>query len=765
MLPEKETLQSNEAVKKPVILVVDDEPGIRDSFNQVLGDRYNVVLAGSGEEAIYKAKEAAPDLILLDQVLPGMSGLEVVEKLRKFNYKIPVIMVSVIQEVKTTVNAMKLGVYDYVNKPFNVKELQKIVEQALHDNIPESTREHKIGVSTLFNLTSDMVSGISLEHIIGNIMDIVMQIVPSDMAVLLSIDHDSDRIVTRASRGLSNKGLRRIISLRVGEGIAGWVAKEGKPLLLVDELKDYPVFRDTPEGKDLKSAVYVPLKLNDKIIGVLNLNRITTDFNFTEADVQLASLLSNQIALAIGNAQLHLDLEHSCLETITAMVKLIEAHDRYTRGHSERVTRYAVLLGKEIGMSDAELRNLEYAALLHDIGKVGVDRAILDKKGALSYEEWEQIQSHILVGREILKPMNILRDILPAIYYHHERYNGHGYLGMVKGEEIPLGARIITIADSFDAMSSPRPYRDALPSDRIRTEMENGSGTQFDPKLVSIFLRLLDEGKVNVLYTADAPDKMPAVKIGKEHLWQSQDSKEYSKIDFKELRNMEYNFDAIMSHELQTPLATIKEGVSIILDGVAGRVNKTQRSCLSMVKEDTERLAELVKDILTLFKIEGGKVELKRGWTDIIGLISEEVVLLSRNAISKGIKVETQFDETMNTKLYIDSRHIKTVIDNLFDNAVKFTAEGGTITVMACPSTMDGFIEVSVKDTGIGIPAEKLGSIFNKFQLVDSSYSRKTGGLGLGLYICKHLIEAHGGRILVESQHSKGSKFTFTLPA
>ena len=764
MLAEKGPLQSNEVVKKPVILVVDDEPGIRDSFSQILGDKYNVVLAGSGEEAIYKAKEAAPDLILLDQVLPGMSGLEVVERLRKFNYKIPVIMVSVIQEVKTTVNAMKLGVYDYVNKPFNVNELQKIVEQALHDNSRENIREHKIGVSTLFNLTSDMVSGISLEHIIGNIMDIVMQIVPSDMAALLSIDHDSDRIVTRASRGLSNKGLRRIISLRVGEGIAGWVAKEGKPLLLVDGLKDYPVFRDTPEGKDLKSAVYVPLKLNDKIIGVLNLNRITTDFNFTEADVQLASLLSNQIALAIGNAQLHLDLEHSCLETITALVKLIEAHDRYTRGHSERVTRYAVLLGKEIGMSDTELRNLEYAALLHDIGKVGVDRAILDKKGALSYEEWEHIQSHILIGREILKPMNILRDILPAIYYHHERYNGRGYLGMVKGEEIPLGARIITIADSFDAMSSPRPYRDALPSDRIKTELENGSGVQFDPKLVSIFLKLLDEGKVNVPYPADAPDKMPAVKIGKEHLWQSQDSKEYSKIDFKELRNMEYNFDAIMSHELQTPLATIKEGVSIILDGVAGRVNKTQRACLSMVKEDTERLAELVKDILTLFKIEGGKVELKRGWTDIIGLISEEVHLLSRNAISKGIKVETQFDETMNAKLYIDSRHIKTVIDNLFDNAVKFTAEGGTITIMACPSSMDGFVEVSVRDTGIGIPAEKLCSIFNKFQLVDSSYSRKTGGLGLGLYICKHLIEAHGGRILVESQHSKGSKFTFTLP-
>ena len=764
MLPEKEPLQSNEVVKKPVILVVDDEPGIRDSFSQILGDRYNVVLAESGEEAIYKAKESTPDLILLDQVLPGMSGLEVVEKLRKFNYKIPVIMVSVIQEVKTTVNAMKLGVYDYVNKPFNVNELQKIIEQALHDNIRENIREHKIGVSTLFNLTSDMVSGISLERIIGNIMDIVMQIVPSDMAVLLSIDHDSDRIVTRASRGLYNKGLRRIISLRIGEGIAGWVAKEGKPLLLVDGLKDYPLFRDTPEGKDLKSAVYVPLKLNDKIIGVLNLNRITTDFNFTEADVQLASLLANQIALAIGNAQLHLDLEHSCLETITAMVKLIEAHDRYTRGHSERVTRYAVLLGKEIGMSDTELRNLEYAALLHDIGKVGVDRAILDKKGALNYEEWEQIQSHILIGREILKPMNILRDILPAIYYHHERYNGRGYLGMVKGEEIPLGARIISIADSFDAMSSPRPYRDALPFDKIRAELENGSGSQFDPKLVSIFLRLLDEGKVNVLYPADAPDKMPVLKFGKEHLWQSQDSKEWAKIDFKELRNMEYNFDAIMSHELQTPLATIKEGVSIILDGVAGRINKTQRACLSMVKEDTERLAELVKDILTLFKIEGGKVELKRGYTDIIGLISEEADLLSHNAISKGIKVETQFNGTMNTKLYIDSRHIKTVIDNLFDNAVKFTAEGGTITIMACPSTLDGFVEVSVSDTGIGIPAEKLGSIFNKFQLVDSSYSRKTGGLGLGLYICKHLIEAHGGRILVESQHGKGSKFTFTLP-
>ena len=757
-------LQNLQEGKKPTILAVDDEPAIRESFSQMLGEMYDVILAESGEDAIEKVKKFSPDLILMDQILPGMSGLEVIEELRKFNYKTPIIMVSVIQEVKTTVNAIKLGVYDYVNKPFKISELQRIIEQALHEDSPKQ-KEHKIGASTLFSLTSDMAAGINLERAINNVMDIVMQIVPCDTVALMTIDRDSDRIVTKIWKGL-NKTLRSIISLKVGEGIAGWVAKEGKPLLLVDNLKDYPHFRWTPEGKDLKSAIYAPLKVNDKVIGILNLNRITTDFNFTDTDMQLACILANQAALAIGNAQLQLDLEHSCLETITVLAKLIEAHDTYTSGHSERITQYALLLGREIGMTQQELKNLEYAALLHDIGKVSIDRTILEKKGTLTHEEWDKIKSHPLVGREILKPLNILKDVLPTIYYHHERYNGNGYLGIVKGEEIPLGARIISIADAFDAMSSPRPYRDALPLDKIKAELENGSGTQFDPKLVAVFLRLLNEGKVQILHSGELPNGMSTLKPKEKDVWQPPgDSKEHIRADFEEAGKVRYDFNAILSHELQTPLTTIKEGVEIVLDGITGRINKAQRGCLSIVKEDIGRLTEAVRDILTLIRIEGGNIILNRGYVDIINLVKEEIDSLSCHVISKGIRVETQFDESINRRLHIDEGKIAIVINNLFHNAVKFISERGTITVKVYPSSKDGFVEIAVEDTGTGIPSHKLGSVFNKFQFAHNPYTGNTKGLGLGLYICKHFVEAHGGEIRVESQPAKGSKFTFTLPA
>lgn len=184
-------------------------------------------------------------------------------------------------------------------------------------------------------------------------------------------------------------------------------------------------------------------------------------------------------------------LEKSYMETIQTLRYTVEARDPYTRGHSDRVSEYAVLLGKALGVSDEDLETLRIGALFHDVGKIGVPDAVLQKAGKLDDDEYSQIKQHPNIGVHILSHASIFENILPIVGHHHEKYNGTGYPGKLKGEEIPYLARITSVADSFDAMDSNRIYRKALPMDVIISELEKGRGTQFDPQIADAFLDII----------------------------------------------------------------------------------------------------------------------------------------------------------------------------------------------------------------------------------------------------------------------------------
>lgn len=177
---------------------------------------------------------------------------------------------------------------------------------------------------------------------------------------------------------------------------------------------------------------------------------------------------------------------------------VIDAKDPYTRGHSQRVAHYSKELAKRMGIGGEERQNLFYIALLHDIGKIGVTDAILNKKGALTQEERASIEKHVTIGGDILKDFTAIEGIEEGARYHHERYDGKGYANGLKGEEIPLFARIIAVADSFDAMSSERCYRPALEMSKIISELKNGAGTQFDAKIVKHMLDMIEEKQVPI---------------------------------------------------------------------------------------------------------------------------------------------------------------------------------------------------------------------------------------------------------------------------
>lgn len=182
-------------------------------------------------------------------------------------------------------------------------------------------------------------------------------------------------------------------------------------------------------------------------------------------------------------------LKKSHLDSVKVLAEAIDAKDPYTRGHSDRVKRMSLAIARQMGFSEERLENLEYGALLHDIGKIGIKDEILQKQGKLSQGEYEYIQEHPLIGVKIVEGVEFFKDKIPMIRYHHEFYDGSGYPDGLKGEAIPLEARIISLPDAFDAMTSARPHRGVMPLQDVLAELERCKGRQFDPKILEIFLR------------------------------------------------------------------------------------------------------------------------------------------------------------------------------------------------------------------------------------------------------------------------------------
>ena len=198
------------------------------------------------------------------------------------------------------------------------------------------------------------------------------------------------------------------------------------------------------------------------------------------------------LLLARRSFELYTKMRKVYLDTIRALAAAIDAKDPYTKGHSERVAKMSVTLAQELNLSGRELENIEYTALLHDIGKIGIADSILGKKGSLTSQEFDRIKEHTAMGADIIEPVDFLKNSYWAIYHHHEKYNGKGYPDGLKSEDIPILARVIAVADAYDAMNSDRPYRKKLSKDKILNELKDQSGKQFDPEVVKALISVLD---------------------------------------------------------------------------------------------------------------------------------------------------------------------------------------------------------------------------------------------------------------------------------
>lgn len=365
-------------------------------------------------------------------------------------------------------------------------------------------------LSTLYKVGLAINSNMESENIFRMIVDTTIETLHADIGYI--IIHDKERDALRVDTLVGHEELPEgevYIPIK-DTSVSGWVLKNAKPLLISD-INDTPQFdRFSALGYERKTLICSPLVVKDEVIGTITVVNKNDGSTYSNEDLGLLSTIAAQASIAIKNAMLYDEQQKTYLNTIHALVSAIEASDSYTRGHSERVTKYSVSIARKLGLSQERLKIMERAAILHDIGKIGINLSLLHKVGKLTTDDIYDLQQHPIIGIKILEPIEFLLDVRLCIAQHHERYDGKGYPHKISGDQLLLESRILAIADSFDAMTSDRPYRKALALDVAVKELVDNSGTQFDPAIVPVFIELLEKGAFPFFATAVKPQQIGA---------------------------------------------------------------------------------------------------------------------------------------------------------------------------------------------------------------------------------------------------------------
>ncbi|MBU2604105.1 MAG: HD domain-containing protein [Actinobacteria bacterium] len=345
-------------------------------------------------------------------------------------------------------------------------------------------------MSLLYAFSSAANSSLDLQDILQTLLQSTARALGADSGSIMMVGRDGTELQVMASierHRVRNADARVPIS----EGIAGWVAQHRQTLILPRDFSSHPALNEFRHG-DVASSICVPIENKDVVLGVLNLKSSTDPDRFTEDTATLVTALTNQAAIAIDKANLFSALTDLQDCVVRALGAAIDAKDRYTQGHSTVVARYGAQLAAAAGLSGTDLRDLEYAGYLHDLGKIGIHDDILNKEGRLTPEERNVIRTHPVISATIIEPVGFSWELIAAVRHHHEWWNGAGYPDGLKGRQIPLGARILAVVDAFEAMTAVRPYKPALTFEEAWMEISRMAGTQFDPDMVELFLGILD---------------------------------------------------------------------------------------------------------------------------------------------------------------------------------------------------------------------------------------------------------------------------------
>lgn len=518
------------AEKKETILFVDDEESILNVVTQYFERQgYQILSANNGAEALEIIANTPVDCCFTDINMPVMNGLELAENIRLQDNTMPVIVMTGYPSLENAIQTIKNGVVDFLIKPVNLKQMELCMQRVLRqralfienvllkvevkgkERLEELNQEllYKVEDLNILNkILGSFTSIASSADVFNRAVAVALEITHADQTRFYIINESVKQPFTVASAKMdvdsAPKGEPNPLPAAAEQILRSAPDPDQFPLLnlimevVADEL---PLIISQNNGAsglpvDLLSVMLVPLKIRGRVFGVLTAGIREGDKRFSEKDLYYLSFMAQSAAQSIENLALYENIYENLFATLYAFVNAVEARDLYTRQHSNRVAGISLLIGKQLGCSREELDILNFAGHLHDIGKIGIRDDILLKPGRLTDEEFEKIKEHPAIGANILEHLGMWDKERQIIRCHHERFDGKGYPDGLKGNQIPLLARILSVADVYDAMASDRAYRKRMDEKIILKVIHEGSGHQFDPAIVTAFDVVYDHGDI-----------------------------------------------------------------------------------------------------------------------------------------------------------------------------------------------------------------------------------------------------------------------------
>ncbi len=495
------------------ILVVDDEEGILDvteAFFERKG--YQVYTAENGARAMDIVNREKLDCVFTDINMPVMDGLELAERIRHVESTLPVVVMTGYPSLDNTIQTLKNGVVDYLIKPVNLEQMELTLRRILRErglfveNLilkEEVERRERLrqlnnelikkveDVNTLNRVMEDFAAIDSSYEIFNKVVRLGVEELKADL-VFFHVYSEQDRFLVLVDKaGAENKKYPASYATDIPEQEKAFIIEslgsDHTPCLIADAV-GIPSMRG-----QVHSFMVAPLKIRDKIFGVVSAYIFQGPRVFGEQDIYYLSFITQKAASGIENIALYENIYENLFSTLFAFVTALEVRDLYTRKHSTRVARVSHMIAREMGCTEEELDMINVAGSLHDIGKIGIRDDILLKPGRLTEDEYEKIKEHPAIGADIISKLGLWGREAQIIRHHHERFDGTGYPDGLKGEQIPKLARILSVADSYDAMASDRAYRRKMDKNVVLDIIIKNSGSQFDPVVVDAFLRVADQ--------------------------------------------------------------------------------------------------------------------------------------------------------------------------------------------------------------------------------------------------------------------------------
>lgn len=480
------------------IIAVDDELGILESLEVVLRrNGYDFVGETDPIRAVERIKNEHFDLMILDYLMFPLHGDEVVRQIREFDRGIYILLLTGHRELAPPLETIKsLAIQGYCEKSDKFDQLILLVESGIKSiDMLKTIKKFQEGLNKILLAVPKIYQLQPLGSILEEILQEIMPLVNSEDAFILV-----DDITEVNNLQMEHRSIFR--------GLGKYKAEitDFMDMLSPKLMANIGQARTSNEVEIVEGGVILPLH-NEYLesIGVIYVEIMESDFYHMTDSVSLLKIYASQAASSLSNAFMHSmvnmkndelnrtydELKSRYMDTIVALRLVVDAKDIYTRGHSDRVAYYAHMLGEKLEMNTDDLEKLRIAGLFHDVGKIGTADDILSKAERLSKDEFEEIKKHPLQGAHILSAVSMFKEVVPIVKCHHERIDGKGYPEGICGDEIPFFAKIISVADAFDAMMSDRQYRSKLELGTAVEQLKDGRGTQFDADLVDMFVDLL----------------------------------------------------------------------------------------------------------------------------------------------------------------------------------------------------------------------------------------------------------------------------------